>query len=87
MKRYRIWYSDGEWRMGWLHFEGHHGRSGPVAEYDEEVAKEQVELESKHDPDLEFSLVPVDATDAEEEAIVTATRKRARAKQQQRWSG
>lgn len=86
--KFRIWFSDGEMRFGWLHDEGSHGRAGDVAEHDKEYAEAQIATELRQgERGLAFVLIPVGASDEEEERLVAECRETARKAQRARWAG
>lgn len=86
-EKFRIWFSDGEMAFGWLHDEGSHGRAGDVAEHDREYAEAQIELEKRHAPEYAFVMIPVGASNKEEDRLIAECREEARKRQRARWSG
>lgn len=85
-ERFRIWFSDGEMHYGWLHDPGSHGRAGDVAEHEKEYAEAQIELERRCQPEYAFVLIPVGASDEEEDRLITECRAVARQRQRARWA-
>ena len=85
-KRYRIWYSDGEYYSGWLHTEGSHGRVGGLMEVREQYAKDQIDLEQRARPDIVFAMIEVGASKEEEDKIIQEARTEARQRQRSRWA-
>jgi hypothetical protein len=78
MSRYGIWYDDGRIDLGWLHFEGSHGRP-QRCEYDTvEEAREEAVRQGERDMTSVFEPLALDTDDRECSRIVSRIAKQAR---------
>jgi hypothetical protein len=84
--RWGVWFSDGEFSVGWLQEEHGNGRLSPYRG-DEEEAKAKATLNEDFDQEgYCFSALCIDAPEEEQAKVTEEVHQRARARQRARWA-